>query len=151
MKTKLNAQQKVCSYILEQLQKKYNCRLTSAERAAFTTFWEEQNYQLTAHKLNLPPKQIFKLLDKAFAKLKVREAKPVFKSEEDFLLAPIFIHPFSTRLYHVLRFMDCNNLGELLTYSKKDLMRQRGFGKKAYEEIKKYINNNGWYPGGLLK
>ena len=47
--------------------------------------------------------------------------------------------------------MDCNNLGELLSYSKKDLMRQRGFGKKAYEEIKKYINNSGWHPGGLLK
>jgi hypothetical protein len=106
MKKKQRTQKQICSYILRQLQEKTNHRLTKSEASAFRVFWETQNYQLTAHLLNLPPNRAINLIHKSFEKLHVGKIRPKFKSEADFLSAPIFIHPFSTRLYHVLRFMD---------------------------------------------
>jgi hypothetical protein len=145
MNQKQNTQEQICSYILEQLEKKTNQTLSKGETDAFRIFWETQNYQITAQQLDLPPKKAINLLHKAFEKLQVRKITPRFKTDADFLSAPIFIHPFSTRLYHVLRFMDCNNLNELLSYTKKELLGKRGFGKKAWEEIERYLKYSSIY------
>jgi DNA-directed RNA polymerase alpha subunit len=151
MKKKQNTQNQVCSYILEQLMEKANCRLSKNEIAAFRIFWETQDYQLTAYKLDISSSRAIKLVQVSFQKLNVRKTKPTFETEEDFLLSPIFIHPFSTRVFHVLRFMDCNNLAELLNFTRKELMGKRGFGRKALSEIKDYLENSEWEINYLIK
>jgi succinate dehydrogenase flavin-adding protein (antitoxin of CptAB toxin-antitoxin module) len=150
MKLKQNSQQEVCSYILEQLQKLAKRRLTDKQVEIFRVFWECQDYQLTAFQLNISANKARADLDRVFKKLQVRQVQPNFHSLEDFLAAPIFIHPFSTRLYHVLRFMDCGRLQDLLAYTEREIMKKRGFGKRALEELREYFQKSGWGFNRLL-
>jgi DNA-directed RNA polymerase alpha subunit len=49
----------------------------------------------------------------------------------------------TTRLYNVLRFLDCKNIRDILRLNKKTLMSTRGFGERSWNELTERLSQYG--------
>lgn len=60
------------------------------------------------------------------------------------LNTPIKATPFSTRTYNALFYRgEIHTIGELILWSKRDLMRLRNFGQKSLQEVEEFLNDKG--------
>ncbi len=151
MKLKENSVKDICNYVLQQLQKEVNVKLTTEEIRVFQSYSTNLDYDKVAKELDIKPIQAIRINDNIFRKLKIKDCHIKFESKDDFLKAPLFLHGLSSRLYNCLRSRDYINLNEVVKTQAIDLKRIRGFGKKAFKELYMCLSCSVWQIYGVGK
>lgn len=130
------------------------CFLNQKEQIIIEFLREGKSRAFTAFVLALSEGRVNAIYTSAIRKLKnflpiykqwLKEQKPGaadVKTSTGFLNTPIECLPLSSRVYYSLRRINCNALADLINYTSKELLSNRGIGKKTIEEIKTLLEKN---------
>lgn len=75
-------------------------------------------------------------------KEKNRGYSPINEERKDFVEQSIEDLKFSVRTLNALRVLDIKTIGDLIKYSKYDLLKLRNFGKKSLSEVEMFLKNS---------